>query len=237
MLIYSKMPWSFSAEAYKSIRTSLQYISVDNPVKILAVTSSLPGEGKSTISGNLALSLAEVGNKVLLIDCDLRKPSIHRKFLCSNKYGLTDVLINMDLYKEAIYEFNPKVFILPAGHIPPNPCEILGSNTFDRFIDNIAKDFDYVIMDTPPVLAVSDAKVIAAKADATIIIVRQGKTKEKQLLKTYEELTAVKARVIGTILNACNKDSDKYYYRYDNSRGKRKRTKKIKRTSSEKISR
>lgn len=236
MLIYSKLPRSFSAEAYKSIRSSLQYISVDNPIKTIAITSSLPGEGKSTISGNLALSLAEAGKKVMLIDCDLRRPSIHRKFVCSNKYGLTDVLLNMDIYKEAVYEFNPKLFILTAGQIPPNPCEILASSTFERFIKNISIDFDYIIMDTPPVLAVSDAKVVAAKADGTLIIVRQGKVKEKQLLKTYEELISVKARVVGTILNACDKGKNQYYYyNYDVLHSNKKREKRVSKTSNEKL--
>ncbi|MDU1412646.1 MAG: CpsD/CapB family tyrosine-protein kinase [Clostridium sp.] len=225
MLIYSDKPQSISAETYKSIRTNLKYVALDNSIKTIAITSSVPGEGKSTIVGNLGLCLGESGNRVLIIDCDLRKPKIHRKFKCSNKLGLTDVLINNDKLGEALYEYNSRVTILPAGSVPPNPAEILGSKTFERFLRNVSIDYDYVLLDTPPLLAVTDGRLIAAKTDGTILVVRYGKTKEKLVVRAYRELELVKASVIGSIMNGCDIKSKDHYYSYYGKRNKFSRKK------------
>lgn len=220
MFIYAKMPQSISAEAYKSIRTSIRYASVDKIIKTIVVTSSIPGEGKSTIAGNLGLCLSESGNKVLIIDCDLRRPSIHRKFKVSNMKGLTDVLLDKDIMPDVIHEYSPRLSIIPAGTIPPNPSEILGSKTFEKFLREIRLIYDYVILDTPPILAVTDAKLLAGKADATILVVRYGKTKEKFISNSYKELIKVNAKVIGSILNICDtKGRDGYYNYYPKAKG------------------
>ncbi|MEG1871111.1 MAG: CpsD/CapB family tyrosine-protein kinase, partial [Peptostreptococcaceae bacterium] len=137
MFIYAKMPQSISAEAYKSIRTSLKYASVDKTIKTIVVTSSIPGEGKSTIAGNLGLCLSESGNNVLVIDCDLRRPSLHRKFKISNMTGLTDILLDKDRMGDSIHEYSSRLSIITAGTIPPNPSEILGSRTFEKFLREI----------------------------------------------------------------------------------------------------
>ncbi len=232
MFIYAKMPQSISAEAYKSIRTSLKYSSIDKAIKTIVVTSSIPGEGKSTIAGNLALCLSESGNKVLIIDCDLRRPSLHRKFKVSNIKGLTDALIDRDNTIDSIQEYSYRLSIMPAGTIPPNPSEILGSKTFEKFIKDIGQNYDYIILDTPPLLAVTDAKLLAGKADATILVVRYGKTKEKLVSSSYKELTKINAKVIGSILNMCDtKGRDSYYNYYPKSerrfKGKSQKKKKI----------
>lgn len=214
MFIYNKMPHSISAESYKSIRTSLKYSSVDKTIKTIVITSSVPGEGKSTIAGNLALCLSESGNKVLIIDCDLRRPSLHKKFRISNLKGITDCLIDKDNLKESIQEFTSDLSVISSGTIPPNPAEILGSKTFERFLKNIGSIYDYIILDTPPLLAVTDASILAGKADATIIVVKYGKTREKDINLAYKELKKVNANVVGSILNSCDMKRTDSYYKY-----------------------
>jgi len=214
MFIYNKMPHSISAESYKSIRTSLKYSSVDKTIKTIVITSSVPGEGKSTIAGNLALCLSESGNKVLIIDCDLRRPSLHKKFRLSNLKGITDCLIDKDNLKESIQEFTSDLSVISSGTIPPNPAEILGSKTFERFLKNIGSMYDYIILDTPPLLAVTDASILAGKADATIIVVKYGKTREKDINLAYKELKKVNANVVGSILNSCDMKRTDSYYKY-----------------------
>ncbi len=214
MFIYNKMPHSISAESYKSIRTSLKYSSVDKTIKTIVITSSVPGEGKSTIAGNLALCLSESGNKVLIIDCDLRRPSLHKKFRLSNLKGITDCLIDKDNLKESIQEFTSDLSVISSGTIPPNPAEILGSKTFERFLKNIGSIYEYIILDTPPLLAVTDASILAGKADATIIVVKYGKTREKDINLAYKELKKVNANVVGSILNSCDMKRTDSYYKY-----------------------
>lgn len=214
MFIYNKMPHSISAESYKSIRTSLKYSSVDKTIKTIVITSSIPGEGKSTIAGNLALCLSESGNKILIIDCDLRRPSLHKKFRISNLKGITDCLIDKDNLKESIQEFTSDLSVISSGTIPPNPAEILGSKTFERFLKNIGSIYDYIILDTPPLLAVTDASILAGKADATIIVVKYGKTREKDINLAYKELKKVNANVVGSILNSCDMKRTDSYYKY-----------------------
>ena len=142
MFITSKMPKSISAEAYRSLRTSIKFSSVDKPIKTIVVTSSIPGEGKSTISGNLAITLSQSGARVLLIDCDLRKPSIHKKFRVVNDLGLTDILVDKCSLKDVIKKIDEYLFMITAGTIPPNPSEIVGSNSMDDLIKELSLSFD-----------------------------------------------------------------------------------------------
>ncbi|MEG0307076.1 MAG: CpsD/CapB family tyrosine-protein kinase [Clostridium sp.] len=214
MFIYARMPHSISAESYKSIRTSVKYASIDKPIKILQITSALQGEGKSTVAGNLALSFSETGHKVLVIDCDLRRPSLHRKFGVSNSLGLTDCLMDRTKTAEAIQFYSPRLSVIAAGTIPPNPAEILGSRTFEKFLKDVSADYDYVILDTPPLLAVTDSQLLAGKADGAILVVRYGKTRERHINNAYKELVKVRANVIGSILNGCDMDRRDTYYRY-----------------------
>lgn len=214
MFIYDQMPKSVSAESYNAIRTSIKYASIDKPVKTIVITSAVPGEGKSTIAGNLAISLGKNGNRVLLIDCDLRKPMVHRKFRFSNEKGLTDCLINKYEVKNVIQQYNENVYIITSGQTPPNPSEIMGSQTIQNFINELSINYDYIILDTPPILAVTDTLLLAGKSDATILVTRYGKTKEKLIIRAYKELTKVKANVIGSILNVYDKKDMKEYYKY-----------------------
>lgn len=214
MFIYDKLPKSISVEAYNSIRTSIKYASIDKPIKTIVVTSSIPDEGKSTVAGNLGMCLSRSGSRVLLIDCDLRKPTMHRKFKFSNVIGLTDCLINKCEIEDAIQSYNGNLFVITSGTIPPNPSEIIGSRTMEEFIKRVYINYDYIILDTPPLLAVTDAQLLAGKSDATILVVRSGKVKEKLVDKAYKELIKVKANVIGSILNGEDANLKEKYHNY-----------------------
>ena len=208
------MPKSLSAEAYRSLRTSIKFSSVDKEIKTIVVTSSAPEEGKSTISGNLAFSLSQSGDSVVLIDCDLRKPTLHKKFGVLREKGLTDVLVGECELKDAIKQVSNHLYIITAGTIPPNPAEVVGSNSMEDLLKELSFKFDSIILDTPPVLPVADALLLAAKADATIIVVRSRKTKERMIKQTYEELMKVNANVIGSILNDSEQKINSSYYKY-----------------------
>ena len=211
MFVTKKIPRSLSAEAYRSLRTSIKFSLIDKPIKTIVVTSSLAGEGKSTVVGNLAYSLSQDGARVLVIDCDLRKPSIHENFLLSNEKGLTDVLFGKSDLKGVNKKIKDSLFFITAGTILPNPPEILGSKEMENLIKELKINFDYIIIDTPPILPVSDTLLLASKADATLIVVKARKTKEKMVKESYERLIEAKANVIGTVLNESDKSLDNKY--------------------------
>lgn len=222
MLVTKKMPRSLSAEAYRSLRTSIKFSSSDKLIKTIVVTSSLIGEGKSTVVGNLAYSLNQDGSRVLVIDCDLRKPSIHENFLLSNEKGLVDVLVGKSDLKSVTKKIEDSLFLITAGTVPPNPAEILGSKEMEDLIKELSINFDYIILDTTPILPVSDTLLLASKADATLIVVKARKTKEKVVKESYDQLVEAKANVIGTILNESDKSLDnKYYGNYEEIKNKK----------------
>lgn len=211
MFVTKKIPRSLSAEAYRSLRTSIKFSLIDKPIKTIVVTSSLAGEGKSTVVVNLAYSLSQDGARVLVIDCDLRKPSIHENFLLSNEKGLTDVLFGKSDLKGVPKKIEDSLFLITAGTILPNSAEILGSKEMENLIKELKINFDYIIIDTPPILPVSDTLLLASKADATLIVVKARKTKEKMVKESYERLIEAKTNVIGTVLNESDKSLDNKY--------------------------
>ena len=223
MFITSEMKDSVSSEAYKSLRTAIRYCGTDKPIKTIVITSALSEEGKSTVAGNLAISLSESGVNVLLIDCDLRNPTLHKRLDLSNGVGITNFLISDSTLKETMIFIKPKLAFISAGKKAPNPSEILGSNTMSKFINEMKETVDYIIFDTPPVIPVTDSKLLAAKCDATILVVRANKSKEKYTLEAYKELKKVGANVIGTVFNDSeDKHKNKYYY-CNEDRGKKKK--------------
>lgn len=222
MLVTKKIPRSLSAEAYRSLRTSIKFSLIDKPIKTIVVTSSLAGEGKSTVVVNLAYSLSQDGARVLVIDCDLRKPSIHENFLLANEKGLTDVLFGKSDLKGVTKKIEDSLFLITAGTILPNPPEILGSKEMENLIKELKINFDYIIIDTPPILPVSDTLLLVSKADATLIVVKARKTKEKMVKESYERLIEAKANVIGTVLNESDKSLDnKYCGNYGDGKNKK----------------
>lgn len=228
MFIVERKPKSIAAEAYRSLRTNIQYSSFDKKYQTLVVTSANPGEGKSTVSGNLALVLAQGESKVLLVDCDMRRPSMHKNFRVTNTYGISDLLIGKQKLETVINNVNSNLSIITAGNIPPNPAEMLASKAMTAFLEDMKNKYDYIVLDTPPLQAVTDAQILSTKADGTLVVVRAGVTKKEAVHNAASMLKKVNGHVIGTVLNAAENKKDKYYYYYgdDTSRVGRHKSKK-----------
>ena len=186
MFVMEKAPKSIDAEAYRSLRSNIEYSSFDDEYRVIVVTSSVPGEGKSTTSGNLAIALAQSGNSVLLVDCDMRKPSIHKKFKISNAAGTAELLLRKRLFEEVANKHNENLTIITAGKIPPNPSEMLASRAMTAFIKEMKEEFKYIILDTPPLQAVTDAQVLSTKADGILLVVKAGSTKKDAVLNSVD---------------------------------------------------
>lgn len=212
MFVMEKAPKSIDAEAYRSLRSNIEYSSFDDEYRAIVVTSSVPGEGKSTTSGNLALSLAQSGNKVLLVDCDMRKPSIHKKFKISNMSGTAELLLRKESFEDVANFYNENLTIITAGKIPPNPSEMLSSRAMTAFIKEMKKEFKYIILDTPPLQAVTDAQVLSTKVDGVLLIIRAGSTKRDAVLNSVDLIKKVRGKVIGTVLNGVDNKKNSYYY-------------------------
>ena len=212
MFVMEKAPKSIDAEAYRSLRSNIEYSSFDDEYRAIVVTSSVPGEGKSTTSGNLALSLAQSGNKVLLVDCDMRKPSIHKKFKISNMSGTAELLLRKESFEDVANFYNENLTIITAGKIPPNPSEMLAARAMTAFIKEMKEEFKYIILDTPPLQAVTDAQVLSTKVDGVLLIIRAGSTKRDAVLNSVDLIKKVQGKVIGTVLNGVDNKKNSYYY-------------------------
>ncbi|MFB3164803.1 CpsD/CapB family tyrosine-protein kinase [Neobacillus sp. 179-J 1A1 HS] len=216
-LIASLDPKSPISEQYKTIRTNIQYSSVDKELKTIMVTSSGPAEGKSTTAANLAVVFAQLGKKVLLVDADLRKPTVHRAFGVNNLFGFTTVLTKQATLASSVLDTEEKdLYILTSGPIPPNPAELLSSKSMEQFIEEATEQFDYVIFDTPPLLAVADPQILANKVDASIYVVFSGKTEIDQAKKAKELLLNAQSKLVGVVLNHKEVKNNEYYYYYGN---------------------
>ena len=212
MFVMEKAPKSIDAEAYRSLRSNIEYSSFDDEYRVIVVTSSVPEEGKSTTSGNLAIALAQSGNSVLLVDCDMRKPSIHKMFKISNAAGTAELLLRKKLFEEVANKYNENLTIITAGKIPPNPSEMLASRAMTAFIEEMKKEFKYIILDTPPLQAVTDAQVLSTKADGVLLVVRAGSTKREMVFNSVDLIKKVQGKVIGTVLNGVENKKNNYYY-------------------------
>lgn len=214
-LITSQNPKSPISEQYRTIRTNIQFSSIDQEIKKIVVTSSGPGEGKSTTVANLAVVFAQQGKKVLLIDSDLRKPTVHYTFNFTNTFGLTNVLTRQSKLQDVIKESMEKnLYILTSGPIPPNPAELLSSRAMEHFLEEIEEEFDIILFDSPPLLAVTDGQILASKCDGTILVVGSGKTETDQAVKSKELLKAANSHILGVVLNGKKMESSNYYYYY-----------------------
>jgi capsular exopolysaccharide synthesis family protein len=206
-------PKSPISEQYRTIRTNIQFASIDKEFKTLMVTSSGPGEGKSTTVANLAVVLAQQGKRVLLVDGDLRKPTVHYTFKVSNIYGLTNVLTRQTTLKEAVVTTKiPDVDVLPSGPVPPNPSELIDSKAMTHVIEEAKTLYDFVLFDTPPIMAVTDGQLLAHRVDGVILVVSSGKTEIELAIKSKELLQNANAKILGTVLNAKEVRNDNYYY-------------------------
>ncbi len=204
-------PSSPVAEQYRTIRTNIQFASsADQQVKTIVVTSSGPSEGKSLSSANLAAVFAQTGQKVLLVDADLRKPTIHKTFQLNNEAGLSTVLsTGVKAGETAQKTAVENLSILTSGPKPPNPSELLGSAKMNQIMEEARNIFDIVIFDMPPVVAVTDAQIMSSKADGTLLVVRENWTRKDALSKAKELLDLVQARVLGVIITVANKEKIK----------------------------
>lgn len=209
-------PRSPVSEAFRTLRTNLQFASLDRPIRTLVMTSTAPEEGKSTIAANLAIAIAMAGRTCILVDADLRKPKLHRLFGVSGEVGLTNLLMGgagIDVLADVGI---PGLRILPSGPLPPNPSELLGSNAMTRAMEALAGEADTVIFDTPPIIAVTDAVVLGSKADGVALVLRLQRVSKEALLRAKTLLLTAKARLVGTIVNDVppGKDNGYYYYYY-----------------------
>ncbi|KKI93252.1 capsular biosynthesis protein [Bacillus sp. SA1-12] len=214
-LISLSNPKSPIAEQFRTIRTNIQFTSVDEELKTIIVTSAGPAEGKSTTTANLAVVFAQQGKKVLMIDADLRKPTVHYTFNKENYIGLSNVLTKQETLVEAIQTTSQEnLFVLTSGPIPPNPSELLGSKGMKSMLEEAKQEFDVIILDSPPVLAVTDAQVLSNVTDGVVLVTSAGKTEVDSAKKAKELLQSAKAKILGVVLNNKKAQDSQYYYYY-----------------------
>lgn len=194
-------PLGSRSEAYRQLRTNLQFASVDDDPKVIVVTSALAGEGKSSVAGNLALALSQVGTRVCLVDGDLRRPSVASYFGLVPEAGLSTVLVGRAAITEVLQPVDAGVDAVTSGEIPPNPTELLSSRRFPAVLRELADRYDIVLVDAPPTLPAADAAVLAAAADGVLFVVHADRTTRQQVERAVKGLAQVKARLIGAVLN------------------------------------
>lgn len=220
----------YYVEAFKSLRTNLNFIAATEKLNTFIVTSAIPEEGKSYTAINLAITLAEDGKSVVIVDCDLRKPSLNRYLKLGHQFqGVTDILTGNGKVEDALIQFEDLgIYVLTAGAIPPNPSEMLSSKPMEELVENLKASFDYVILDTPPVSVVTDAAILGSYADGALLCVRSNFAPKETVQLAKERLTAVGVRIVGVVLTGFDaKGSAKssaysYTYEYEyKSKGKR----------------
>jgi capsular exopolysaccharide synthesis family protein len=225
----SKSPVS---EAYRMLRTNVEFTGVDAETKKILITSPGPNEGKSLTVANLAVSMAQTGKSVLIVDADMRNPTQHKIFELNNMEGLSMTLVqDQDCLKYVRITDIPGLVVLTAGPVPPNPAELLGSQRMKHLINEVSKQFDVVIFDTPPSIAVADSSILAQEVDGVILVLAAGEVNRDYALRAKEQLDKVGARILGAVLNKVDMKSNDYYYYYhsygpEQSHKKRKKRRK-----------
>lgn len=202
-LVTISNPRSPISEAYRSLRTNLEFSSLDKPLRTMVVTSAGPEEGKSTTLANLAVTLAQAEKKVILVDCDLRRPSQHAIFEVENGVGLTSMVVDEEAFQTPPLQETPvsTLKLLPSGPLPPNPSELLGSRRMEEIIATLREKADLVLFDAPPIIAVTDAAVLASKVDGVLLVIRAGTTKRDHAQRAKALLEKVNAHLVGAVLN------------------------------------
>lgn len=227
-LIAIREPKSPRTEEYRMLRTNIEFSLVDKEKKVIMVTSSMPSEGKSTTTSNLGVTLKQLDKKVIIVDCDQRKPTIHKKFGLSNSIGLSDYIVKNLNIKDVIK--NTIVYgldVLTAGTIPPNPSELLSSQKMKNCIDELHEIYDYVILDTPPIELVADAQILSRYVDGALLVVASNEVDRNIIVKAKKTLEESKVNIIGVVLNKVELDAKDQYYYYGYEKAGRKRNKKL----------
>lgn len=226
LIVYNN-PKSPISEAYRTLRTNIQFSNFENNMNVILVTSSGPSEGKTTTAGNLALTFSQSGKKVLIVDCDLRKPSLHKKFGISNQAGLSNILVeNLKLEEVAVNKID-NLFVLPSGTIPPSPAELLGSKKMKNFIEEMRNQFDFIILDSPPIIAVTDAQILSTISDGVLLVISSSEADREAAQRAKELLKNVNANILGVVLNKVDLKSRNgygyyYYYGSDKEKGRKR---------------
>lgn len=202
-------PRAPAAEAYRTLRTNLMFSSLDNPLHTLAVTSPVPGEGKSTVLANLAVTLAQSGHDTIIVDCDLRKPAQHDLWKVDNTQGLTTMLLSETALANPVLQDVgvDHLRILTSGPLPPNPADVLVSRRMQQAIEVLKEKAEYVLFDIPPALAVTDAALLGLQVDGVLLVLRAGTSRRDHAARAKEELARVQVPVIGTVLINAPRDS------------------------------
>lgn len=208
-------------EVYRHLRTNIEYSSVDKKIHVINITSTQPREGKTTTSTNLAIVSSGQYGRVLLVDCDMRKPQVHKRFNISNRFGLSNVLAgdNVNIPDSYFSKFKDKdtegvLYVLPAGVKVPNPTELLSSEKFKEFVECMRMRFEFIILDCPPVLSVSDCIPVSRVSDGTLFVVSSKDTDKNDAKTALQQLQRNGANVIGTVLNKVDKTNESSYYSY-----------------------
>ena len=213
-----------TSEQYRTIRSNIHFSMVDQPLKSLMVASAGPGEGKSMVSSNLAVVYANTGKKILLVDADMRKPSLSETFDLANDKGLSDLLVEKKPFTSYVHPSGVEnLDVLTSGSTPPNPSELLGSKRMEEVMTELEEAYDLVIVDVPPLMAVSDAQVVGTVTDGTIFVIRERLTDNSAAIRAHELLKMAKVNVIGTIYNGTtakkNYGYDAYYQTTEATKG------------------
>lgn len=213
-LIVSGRPQSIIAEQFRTVRTNIQFSMIDQDLKSLVITSAGEKAGKSLTAANLATTFGSEDYRVLLVDADLRKPTVHETFRLKNSTGLTTLLMNRrSELTDMVYKTGTEgLYLLTSGPIPPNPADLLGSNRMNALIEEMEENFDLVIFDMPPLLPVTDAQIMAGKVGGVIFVARMNEVKKEDVLKSKEILEMADANVLGAVFNQAENAGAGYYY-------------------------
>ena len=208
-------PKSPAAEAYRTLRTSIQFAGLDHKCRTVVVTSSSPGEGKSTTVANFGVVSAQAGARVLVVDSDLRRPMLHRIFGLGNGRGLSTALLEGVPFADVAQATAvPNLFVLTSGPVPPNPAELVGSMRMRESLEAATTDFDLLLLDSPPIVSVSDALALCAITDGVVLVIRVGRIPHEVVRRAVMQIESVKGRILGVLMNHVNLKRDGYYYDY-----------------------
>lgn len=206
---------SVVSEQFRTLRTNINFSMPDQELQTILFTSASPGEGKSTIAANTAIVFAQEGKRVLLVDADMRKPTVHYTFHMTNTLGLSNLLTRQATLDEVVKESEiDKLHVITCGPIPPNPAELLGSRTMNKIIEEMKDHYDIILFDAPPVLSVTDGQILSNKCEGTVLVLSAGQTEKEGIVKAKEALVSSQANLIGAVLNNYTLDKDHYYQYY-----------------------